>query len=58
MVCWTTSVQWVSQHRRYMPGEADGPEGTVVADALSEHFIRNQSRAWLSYMTEGQRGCC
>ncbi|MEE8079401.1 MAG: Rieske 2Fe-2S domain-containing protein [Pseudomonadales bacterium] len=40
---------WISQHR----GLDEAKSGEPASSALSEHYIRNQYRAWLSYMCEG-----
>lgn len=39
---------WISQHRDF-DAQSDDMKGT----ALNEHYVRNQYRAWLSYMSDG-----
>ncbi|MDA5194989.1 aromatic ring-hydroxylating oxygenase subunit alpha [Govanella unica] len=43
---------WVSNHRRY---GTDNQEDQADS-ALSEHFIRNQYKAWTGYMRQGSEG--
>ena len=38
--------EWISQHSLFDPDTDD----TTPQSALSEHYIRNQYRAWLAYM--------
>ena len=38
--------EWISQHSLFDPASDD----TTPQSALSEHYIRNQYRAWLAYM--------
>ncbi len=40
--------EWISQHR----GLDEAKSGEPAGSALSEHYIRNQYRAWLNYMCE------
>lgn len=42
-------LEWISQHR----GLDENESGESAGSALSEHYIRNQYRAWLSYMSAG-----
>ena len=42
------SMEWISQHR----GLDEAQSGEPAGSALSEHYIRNQYHAWLSYMCE------
>jgi len=43
--------QWVSNHRRC--GKEQAEAGALKDSALSEHYIRNQYRAWRGYMERG-----
>jgi phenylpropionate dioxygenase-like ring-hydroxylating dioxygenase large terminal subunit len=43
-------ADWVSNHRR--SGNETTGEGFSSDSALSEHFIRNQYKAWSAYMTQ------
>ena len=40
--------EWISQHSLFDPDSDD----TTPQSALSEHYIRNQYRAWLTYMCD------
>ena len=40
--------EWISQHSLFDPDSDD----TTPQSALSEHYIRNQYRAWLAYMCD------
>ena len=40
--------EWISQHR----GLDEAKSGEPAGSALSEHYIRNQYRAWLNYMCD------
>ena len=40
--------EWISQHSLFDPASDD----TTPQSALSEHYIRNQYRAWLAYMCD------
>lgn len=44
-------ADWVSNHRRQ--GREKPLDGYLSDSALSEHFIRNQYKAWRSYMEQG-----
>jgi benzoate/toluate 1,2-dioxygenase subunit alpha len=52
----SASSDWVSLHRNYSAGEAEGQGLTGTFGATNEVPMRGQYRAWVDLMTRGVSG--